>query len=1119
VSYPAGRFRGVEDTGVRDMEASEDVFVMPEEWLDRLHPRRGGAGVRPFAPEPWSRDRVDQVLTEARDEITAILAAASTTPAVRDAAAQWQAGTANPAGAAAVAVAATARREGVAAFADVWISDHGLRFAALAAAEAASMLVIDDAFPYSPPSRSVHPGVRHRQAADPGYRSPEALEALLRVRAALAAASQAEFEQISESLAACRSGSPLVRAACSVLVTRPEWVSVDVADALAADDSVRCLMLLYAAGTQAQVTSLAQVVDLHFLDEARLPVTVVDGVGAGAAPALFHWLDQRIRSTPGQSTAEGLLPVLAALPGDDVMHGLLSRSGQRSVRMALQDAARRFPARAIRILAEEGDDLLRMHVLKHLDLVDQLMPLLSPVATGRVRAVVGAWEEVTRAPLSTVPTVLADPPWQTRKRAARPPVVTGLTCTDRPTATWLPGEREEWAGQVSERDDSDADWAAMAATVVSGAARWYDPGRLFTRGPEEIARPALARWQPQPDYRSPYWLPIVAARFETDALPALLTLARSAPADYGPSLMPFTSPEVATLMADWSMRLKSVRRLARQWLMRHPAAAARALIPAALGKAGTARRQAERALLLLHEHGRTEPVRAAAAGFGPRAAAGVEALFVADPLAVLPSRMPAPPEWAAAAVLPPVRLRDGSGALPAEAVANLVRMLMISRFDEPYAGLALVRQAVEPTGLAEFGWALFQMWQATGGIAKDGWVLDAVALTGDDETVRRITPLIVSWPTEGWTAKAVSALSVLVGIGTDEAFLELHRISQRAKSGPLRKAAAARLTEVADGLGLTADQLADRLVPDFGLDAGGGLRLDFGPRQFVVGFDEQLRPFVTDGDGRRVKALPKPGARDDAELAEAAGQRFSALKRGVRKVSAEQVRRLEQAMVAGRRWTGAEFRRLFVEHPLMWHLGRRLVWTRHDESGAVAGTLRIAEDRSFADVDDEPVGVGADDVLGIAHPLQLGEDLARWAAVFGDYEILQPFPQLGRPVFAFSEAERTAGRIERFEGVTVATTKVLTLDRRGWRRQEAVKAGIQPGFDRVAGPGRVLSVHLDPGIVGQVGFDPKQKLVAVFLHDGSVDAWSLTEANALPLGSLDPIMASEILRDLTDVTT
>ena len=56
--------------------------------------------------------------------------------------------------------------------------------------------------------------------------------------------------------------------------------------------------------------------------------------------------------------------------------------------------------------------------------------------------------------------------------------------------------------------------------------------------------------------------------------------------------------------------------------------------------------------------------------------------------------------------------------------------------------------------------------------------------------------------------------------------------------------------EVAAGLGLTAEQLADRLVPDFGLDADGSMVLDYGPRRFVVGFDEQLKPYVADEAGK-----------------------------------------------------------------------------------------------------------------------------------------------------------------------------------------------------------------------------------------------------------------------------
>ncbi|MEU4158685.1 DUF4132 domain-containing protein [Actinoplanes sp. NPDC026670] len=1112
------------------MELTGAAFVLPDAWLEHVHPRRGGAGARPFTADPRARSKTDRLLRPSRPGGVAEVLAAPSTPAdVRAAAEQWLAGQATPVGAAAVAVIRSSGRAldgvGPAMFADLWIGEQGLLFAARAAVEMTSLLLIDD---NAGPGQQRYPssdlGVRFLRPGEEQGSTSAALSVLLRVRAALAAAPDDEFEQVVAALTPHRAGLPAARAACSVLAPRPDWVDADVADALAVRDSRRARMLLYATSDPAQARRLAEIPEPWSTHVGRsLVFTLLDGAGPAAVTTLFYWLDQRIAQFSGAGTERWLFSVVAAIPRDDAMTWLLTRAADsRTATAALLEAAGRFPGRALRILAEnDAADLLRVHVVQHIDLVAEVIPQLSPAAADRVRAIVDSLATVVTAPPSAIPPVLADPPWQSRKKAPKPSVVAGLTCSDAPAVGWLPGEREDWVRHDGYHVAASTDWAAMAERALSAGRRrrWDEPGKLFCRGPEELARETIARWQPRAEWDTPAWLRFAAARLEIDALPALLTLARTAPADYAPLLMPFTSPEVAVLMADWSARLKSVRGLAQQWLLRHPAPAARALLPAALGKAGAARRQAGRALLLLHDHGHTALIRQAATEFGPAAAAGVEALFTADPLLALPGRMPTPPVWAAPGVLPPVRLRAGAGALPAEAVTHLVQMLMISRSDEPYAGLAPAREAIEPAELAEFGWALFHQWQTAGGPGKDGWVLDAVALTGSDEIADRIAPLIMAWPTEGLHARAIAGVSVLAGIGTDGALMHLHRISQRAKSTPLRKAAAARIEQVAEGLGLTSEELADRLVPDFGLDPDGSLRLDYGSRQFTVGFDEQLRPFVTGADGKRLKDLPKPGARDDAELGEAAYQRFTGLKRAVRKIAAEQVRRLEQAMIAGRRWSGADFRRLFVEHPLMWHIGRRLVWARFDGSGAVVGALRIAEDRSFAGPDDEPAGLADDDVVGVAHPLQLGADAARWAEVFADYEILQPFPQVGRPVFELTEAERATWRLARFEGVTVPTTKVLTLDRRGWTRHEPISAGVQAGFDRPAGPGQVVTIHLDPGIVGTVGFHAKQSLVAVYLHDGGTGSWNVTDARKLPLGVLDPVTASEILRDLTDVTS
>jgi hypothetical protein len=158
-----------------------------------------------------------------------------------------------------------------------------------------------------------------------------------------------------------------------------------------------------------------------------------------------------------------------------------------------------------------------------------------------------------------------------------------------------------------------------------------------------------------------------------------------------------------------------------------------------------------------------------------------------------------------------------------------------------------------------------------------------------------------------------------------------------------------------------------------------------------VGFDERLDPFVESVGGRKLRALPEPGASDDPVLVARAEEVWRELQEDVAAIADVRLTSLERAMVTGRSWMPDTFRRVWMEHPLMRHVSRSIIW----RSGDVP--FRIAEDGTFADSHDLELRTVT--TIGAAHPAEMTtEELHRWTQVFADYRILQPIDQLSRRV-------------------------------------------------------------------------------------------------------------------------
>ncbi|WP_354702148.1 hypothetical protein DSM112329_02501 [Paraconexibacter sp. AEG42_29] len=1102
----------------------EETFALPSAWARQAEPFRGRRAAKPVELDPAPDDllvRLDKAVAEVLEnpktdadlrERTELHLGTRRTGVLRRRAEQAD----DVLGAAVMllarpAVADWRQREVLARSADNLIAAHGLAFAAEACALTGSVAVewTTGVGAYG------HGDGKWLQRADPANpRTWVTRDILQRMRAHLASTDEATYDDAVARLAAVRAGAGAgVRLLTSYLApTEQQWVDEDLADAQqpSSDDAA---LRLASVTTAAQAGAILDATSRwEVLRHAELVYSLVANLGPDAAAPIARLLDPNLDA----ATIKRLLGLLAQLPTDDALTALLDRQDEKYVSAALIEAMRRYPVRALRLLAgratdgggsaRAGGDLLRGHLLSHPGLADRLTDAqLGPAARAAVDALRS--EAVgTVADPARLPAVLVAPPWTTRTKRAKPVVVPGLAATAPVALRWAPGEQQQHAStRIHEWHRTDD-----LATAMRGS---YAALHILAAAKPRHARPYLATWAPTDVYDGLVPLQRILAQHEDEAIPLVLRTVARQPSSLAAALLPLEGPPVAALMAEWLVRTKSVRPIARAWLARHPAAAARDLVPAALGKPGKERAAAETALRVLDGAGHRDAIRAAGASHGEAALTGVDALLAADPLERLPAKVPSLPGWLDPAHLPQVLLRERDAVLPVAATGHVCTMLALSAPGDTYAGVEVVRDACDAASVAEMAWGLFERWEQAGFPAKDGWVLEGLGLLGDDETVRRLAPKIRAWPGDGGHARAVAGLGVLAEVGTDVALMHLHGIAEKVKFKGLRTKAQERMAEVADGLGLTPEQLADRLVPEFGLDRDGTLVLDYGPRRFLVGFDEQLRPTVADADGTRRKTLPRPGAKDDEALASAAYASFRGLKKDVKTIATDQIRRFERAMVAGRRWTAEEQRTLFVEHPLLWHVARRLVWATFDDGGAPTGSFRVAEDRTLADSADEELVLDDATRVGIAHPLHLGPALGTWSDVFADYEILQPFPQLGRETYALTDVERTGRTVRRLDGLSIDTGRVLGLSHRGWERGMAQDAGISGVVQKPLADGNWLVMNLDPGLIAGAAMEwDKQKIPEIWISPESVD-WGESKGR-LRFDTLDAVTASELLRDV-----
>ncbi|MBA8274828.1 DUF4132 domain-containing protein [Escherichia fergusonii] len=602
----------------------------------------------------------------------------------------------------------------------------------------------------------------------------------------------------------------------------------------------------------------------------------------------------------------------------------------------------------------------------------------------------------------------------------------------------------------------------------------------------------------------------ILAVFGSTAIPAFMTCLQRDHQRLWIFTLFIGASELALPMAQ-RLQKKMAYKDAVNWLANNPRHAAAGLLPLALGKPCQNREYARQALRLLVKLNQRETIEKIAQGYNqPDVLDALATLFDSDPLEEYPAKIVPLPGFYQFTLWRRPRLKSNNLPLPDDAMRHLGTMLSFPRDITSYAGLAIIKETFTRESLADFGWDLYTAWMEAGAPAKENWAFTSLGILGNDDTARKLTPLIRAWPGESQHKRAVSGLDVFASIGSDIALMLLNGIAQKIKFKALQEHARDKINMVAENRGLTIAELEDRLAPDLGLDINGSLTLDFGPRKFTVGFDETLKPVVRDANGKLLKDLPKPNQSDDKTLATDAVNLFKQLKKDVRAIASQQITRLEQAMCQRRRWTTEQFRLFMVEHPLVRHLTRRLLWGVYTEENTLIACFRVAEDSTYSDMQDELFTLPAGNI-GIPHMLEIPpESAAAFRQIYADYELLPPFQQLDRGSYRLANNERNTHELTRWSGRLCQAGRIVGLERRGWQRLEESGSVYAMRKSTPYGDLELETEHFSL-IYGETGYGDLLPVESVKITSPD-DRYG--KQPLLTFSMLDDITASELINDI-----
>lgn len=278
---------------------------------------------------------------------------------------------------------------------------------------------------------------------------------------------------------------------------------------------------------------------------------------------------------------------------------------------------------------------------------------------------------------------------------------------------------------------------------------------------------------------------------------------------------------------------------------------------------------------------------------------------------------------------------------------------------------------------------------------------------------------------------ANACTAALSAIATPDAIAQLSRLKTSSRKPSAQRVIETALRKVSEKTGMSALDLEETSVPSLGLtDVGVGSASvgEFTANVRVRSVSDVELTWVNPS-GRLFKSAPAAVKSSHAEQVRDLNRRV----KDVQKLLPTLRDRLEATYLSPRDWTEGDWRRRFLDHPLVGVVARRLIWQLESPRESVTVAWH---DGRLVGPDDVPVSYDATTTrVRLWHPLDTPKSVVDWRHWLERHGVTQPFKQAHREVYVLTDAERaTATYSNRFAAHILRQHQMHALcEQRGWR--------------------------------------------------------------------------------------